>query len=626
MGLKESQNDDMIIGKKQQDNWYVKYEPKCLSQVAIHKRKLNDIVSEIKSILDGKSEHKIVLLTGPSGCSKSTVIKLIANELIPEYRKQNNNGFKNASKDACFTEYSTDDTTISPLYSFENFLESVKYLVGPNLQLILVEDLPNIFYPDIKLRFQNSLKKWINDDTRKNPPLVICLTECEIPALYDENSDFHRFTIEQKFISETVFDKEILNSPSVFRIRFNPINKTLITKVLKDIQSKEKLQLQKNDKLRGGKPLRAIQEIAGSCGDIRSAITNFQNWAMMPPHVNPAIHTRQEGVSYFHAVGKCVFGSQHANNDTGTMIDALIENYVSIHDPNLKLGVYENYHISKDLSISVASDILDIIGLSDIMGTSSNIANDEYCFRGVRERLKGGVDTESSHRKIKFPREWKMNKKRFSYRSEVDDFYLLNISKYKENFQKRDIDLYYSYYSPTIRKFQHFKKNYILSCLKSNPATSHNKIDSDIVTVDENTDYLDRLGGKIVGLDADSEMLKFENKYTDDSCMVFNKNKIFLSSSNFSSNKNEISKDLSADDDFDEFEIDKIIEDSDIEESGKEKTNNDHGIDTSKDGDEEDEDDYLIKMFSQAPSFQNDTMDQHMNSLSDSDIDILNNV
>lgn len=129
------------------------------------------------------AKHRILLLSGPSGCSKSTVIKELSKILVPKYR-QNSNGtsLRSTPNEHKVTEFRGDCIVndLPQMESFSEFLKGARYLVMSNLSLILIEDLPNVFHIDTRRRFQQLILQWLYSSEPLLPPLVICITECEI--------------------------------------------------------------------------------------------------------------------------------------------------------------------------------------------------------------------------------------------------------------------------------------------------------------------------------------------------------------------------------------------------------------------------------------------------------------
>lgn len=56
--------------------WYDKFSPKRVDDIALHKKKIEEVRYYLEGMVSGKSDERILLLSGPAGCSKSTCVKL----------------------------------------------------------------------------------------------------------------------------------------------------------------------------------------------------------------------------------------------------------------------------------------------------------------------------------------------------------------------------------------------------------------------------------------------------------------------------------------------------------------------------------------------------------------------
>lgn len=602
-------------------SWYVKYTPTTLNDVAIHKKKLADVETTLRAMLQFHPSCKILLLTGPSGCSKSTVAKLLASELIPQYRPRRLSLMQRSiakdkdtseNRSEYFTEYNSTDSTISPSNSFDHFLDNATYLNGPNLKIVFVEDLPNVFYDGIRSRFQLSLKKWLNNSTKTLPPLVISLTECEIPKFLEEEKNFAtNFSIDHKFIAETVFGNDILEHPKVKRIKFNPVNKTLVKKTLKGIAHYEKQTLVRNCKW-GKSTTDIIDRISTGGGDVRSAIASFQLWSEAgsnaPGHV---VALKQDTLSYFHAIGKIVYGSKESS-DNEDVVQSIQDKYLMVHDPVMKLGVFENFHLNKRVNLASATDILEALSVSDLISELKE--NTEYYLRATRYALGANKEARSTTNEsvMKFPRVFKQRKKLRDYSDARDDFARLSLLKYQEAYSKTNIDQHYGFYSPLIKKKLEFKKK----TLEAFNKVSKIQIPCPpaLAIIDPNTDYMERLGGEILGIQADSSVPEQKQD-------VFHQSKAAEYAKALGSHNNlEPLNDAVEDSDF------SIDDDSDYEQDVLPKEN--------FLAEDEDDDESLLQILSQyqsqkAPSQRQETVQSNSDSndsdLDDSDLEMLIN-
>ncbi|QHS72958.1 Rad24p [Saccharomyces paradoxus] len=483
------------------EQWQERFKPTCLEQVAIHKRKLKDVREALDAMFLPDAKHRILLLSGPSGCSKSTVIKELSKILVPKYRQKSNlMSLRGISNDHEVTEFRGDCIVndLPQMESFSEFLKGARYLVMSNLSLILIEDLPNVFHIDTRRRFQQLILQWLYSSEPLLPPLVICVTECEIP---ENDSNYRRFGIDYTFSAETIMSKEILMHSRLKRIKFNPINSTLLKKHLKLICVQNMKMLKEKNKW--NKRQEVIDFIARETGDIRSAITSLQFWATSSG--NLPISTRESTISYFHAIGKVIHGSHSTKNDND-MINNLFKNSNGLlSKQDFKLGILENYNTFNrgKFSISDASSIVDCLSECDTMNGLPE--PNEYSLREVRKIFRNISKEGHNHGTVYFPREWKVRKLQNSFKVQSEDWLNVNLYKYGAVHSFRNITMEFGYYAPLIRKFQSYKKKSMLYYLKNLPADSlelKQTMDkfSDLMKIENGIDMMDRIGGPIEAL------------------------------------------------------------------------------------------------------------------------------
>ncbi|KAM3161038.1 RAD24-like protein [Lachancea thermotolerans] len=490
------------------EEWYLKHRPRNLQDLALHKQKLQDVRDVLQAMISGKSEHRILLLTGPAGCSKSTSVHLLSEELVQNYREKTCTMFQMRESAApSVVEYDSNNYSLnsSKLDHFDDFLGQSMYKIGPNLTIILIEDFPNVFNPQTRNLFQQSLLRWLYSSQKALPPLVISLTECEIQST-ETTSSF--FSVDTQFICETVLGREVLSHPGVKRIKYNPINKTLLKKHLKNVCVKER------EAFFPGKWEKRevfIKKIIEHCGDIRSAISALQLWAESGAQSAFDIDTREQSVSYFHGLGKLLYGSKDTDSDNNTINDLMASTPLTQSD-NLKLGILENYNTfnRQEFPLSYAVDIVDSLSMSDTMynwTTAQSLSESlEFPYRAVRQQFSSLVVTNTktdppSHNRTVFPREGKVRNLVKKFVLEANDYMLVELNKYGNSHSFRDVVLCFAFYGPLIRKRLNFKRKALTHFLESVNDSSEQKSvvenNRDALMVNDATDVLDRIGGEM---------------------------------------------------------------------------------------------------------------------------------
>ncbi|CAI4038642.1 hypothetical protein SMKI_05G2570 [Saccharomyces mikatae IFO 1815] len=594
--------------------WHEKYKPTNLEQVAIHKKKLKDVREALDAMFLPDAKHRILLLSGPSGCSKSTVIKELSRVVVPKYRQKSNvTSLRRTSNNYDVTEFRGDCVVndLPQMENFSEFLKNARYLVMSNLSLILIEDLPNVFHMDTRRRFQQLILQWLYSPEPLLPPLVICITECEIPE-NDNNS--RTFGIDYTFNAETIMNKEILMHPRLKRIRFNPINSTLLKKQLQFICVENMTMLK--EKRKWSKRQEVINYIAHETGDIRSAITTLQFWAMSSNDL--LVPTRESTISYFHAIGKVIHGS-HSRKDDNDMFNDLFRNSNGLlSKEDFKLGILENYSTFNKgkFSISDASSIVDCLSECDTM--SSLPESNEYCLRKVRKTFCNITKESHNHGTVYFPREWKVRKLQNSFKVQAEDWLNVDLYKYNAVHSFKNIALEFGHYAPLIRKFQSYKKNSMLYYLRNLPTDSlelkqnMNKF-HDLMEIENDIDIMDRIGGPIDALSVENGLTPLidngnrNSDHTEDEKMERDK-RLRILIDRYEKNVMMVNDDLGYEE---AFLNDDPIVDSDSDD------NNNTGNDTfeKSDGDES-----LYVMLSQRQPRNAPAVSE---SLSDSDLEVL---
>uniref|UniRef100_A0A8C7Q517 RAD17 checkpoint clamp loader component n=1 Tax=Oncorhynchus mykiss TaxID=8022 RepID=A0A8C7Q517_ONCMY len=249
----------------QDEPWVDIHKPHSQAELAVHKKKIEEVEDWMRVHVDPKTGGAVLLLTGPSGCGKSATVQVLAQELgyrvqewsnpssLSEYRPSADhsrfNGFYGSSQTGLFQEFLLRANKYNRLQ-----MSGEGGASDSDRKLILVEDFPNQFYRqpgslhDILRRFVKTCRR----------PLLFIVSD----SLSGDSS------------SRLLFPKHIQEEQGVCNISFNPVAPTSMMKVLSRIVSVQAVKS-------GGKmcvPDKAALELlcSGSSGDIRSAINSLQ--------------------------------------------------------------------------------------------------------------------------------------------------------------------------------------------------------------------------------------------------------------------------------------------------------------------------------------------------------------
>lgn len=436
--------------------WIDKYEPKVASEICINPQKLKQVRDELSLMINGTSSTKLLVLTGPSGSSKSTSIKILANELITRNQVL---ALDLLAKWIEYFDTAVEGTNQSD--QFEEFLNDAKYKIGSNLSVVIIEELPNIFHGGTLAKFRSSIRNWVHS-TVNLPPLVLCLTEIEYPG---ENREYS-FNIENNLTIDTLLGRELASSFPVKVIKFNPIATRFLKKTINAVISGEQIFKQIPTTLTN----QFLDEMI-KIGDIRSMIFNLQMWtnylqqldikksietpsdSLIDPNKFTLNYQRENQIGLFHAIGKIIYCSSEfdhlpSHEQDYYSIERVLTTFNSTNFSLLNLSILENYSVYQDgaYPLEVASNIVDDLSINDLFVNFD--ANKEIGIRSTRINLRSLNGTLGSHKsKIKFPRHFKMVRQYKKTYSQIRNYH-----KYVDNLQSSfdKLNLVDGYYMPLI--------------------------------------------------------------------------------------------------------------------------------------------------------------------------------
>ncbi|XP_048451136.1 cell cycle checkpoint protein RAD17 isoform X4 [Rhincodon typus] len=417
--------------------WVDEYKPQNQSELAVHKKKIEEVESWLKAHTIERFPHQktgcslklltvtssfcdnmldkgvsILLLTGAAGTGKTATIQVLVKELGIHLLEWTNplseNQFKSHDEfKGCFNTEPGFRINISKSQSvlFEEFLlRANKYkklqMLGDRLEtdkkLILVEDIPNQFYREPSC-MHDILRRFVQV---ARCPLVFIISD----------------SVSQDSGHRLLFPKDIQEELGIANISFNPVAHTSMLRVLNRIASQE---ASKND----GKttvPDKTVLELLcrGSAGDIRSAINNLQFTSVKgcPLELNSAqnykgktlikagmssrgkhkeksskanekgggLHTigsKDQSLFLFRALGKIIYCKRELPNDLNL-------NPLPIHlseherDPLLihPEEVIENSHMSEELfNLYLHQNYLDFFSdIEDVVRASEYLSDADF--------------------------------------------------------------------------------------------------------------------------------------------------------------------------------------------------------------------------------------------------------
>ncbi|CAE6264627.1 unnamed protein product [Arabidopsis arenosa] len=401
---------------KNTDLWVDKYRPRTLEELAVHKKKLEEVKSWFEESFDFSKaglRNNVLLVTGQAGVGKSATIHLIASILgvtvyewnapIPtiwqEHVHNSSSGLKYTSK----------------LDEFENFVESTrKYGVMASSStegikapvVLLIDDLPLVNGRHACERLQNCLLLLVRST---QIPTVILITD------YDK-ADSSAQTARSMEDAQSSLERA-----GALKVAFNPITKNSIKKALQRICREEHCKVT---------TMEIDQMASASGGDIRHAITSLQLFSVKPdlnhtkiksprPGMDDSYHGneqtmysgldsgisscfgRDETLSLFHALGKFL----HNKRETDNVIVSDCSNSL-VHDEFARLPlkmdapekVLSQAHGQAGRVVDfLHENVLDFVSegaIEDAWCVSSYLADADLLLADLRGKMSGQNKTE----------------------------------------------------------------------------------------------------------------------------------------------------------------------------------------------------------------------------------------
>lgn len=405
-----------VSAPKNDLQWTDKYEPQIANDVCINPRKAKEIREVLFSMGNNQLDTRLLVLTGPSGCSKSTIIKCLAKELV-QHRLQAKFEPRRAENTGVVEYLESELLDVAQPNQFSDFLDGCRYRVDSNFAVVLIEELPNVFHPETLAAFRRKISEWIYSDDTNLPPVVLCLTEVELTS---ENRSRGYYNIENNLTMETLLGTDLCKRATAAgrmkRIRMLPVAKTFLKKTLNRIAEKERLRIP-------AKLADKVYQPMYESGDVRSLICNIQFWALLPLFMKETALVRENHITLFHAVGKVIHSSsKFAELDDDKSDQLSIQNVVDGYSNIglLHLAMLENYAIYNGLQfdIAVAARLVDKLSINDTFPEEAQ----DYGLRAVRSELRLVQEMPGRTQPMKFPRHFKMVKEANKVQREVHDY------------------------------------------------------------------------------------------------------------------------------------------------------------------------------------------------------------
>lgn len=438
------------VSEIDQRPWTDRFAPINLDELAVHKKKVQNVHNWLESVLRGKDSKSLLILRGPAGSGKTTTLHLVAKELGANIHEWRNSGQFGSAADGYQSVTTQFDEFVARAEIFGTLcLDGIKDEISrisqtapsnDRKEVILVEEFPNTFSRSSSTlqSFRSSVLQFLTTHTPSvgnlfsNPrsqvgnviPIVMIISETLLSTSTAAADSFTAFRL---------LGAEILSHPGVSVIDFNPIAPTFMTKALELVLRKESRKTGRR-KAPGPAVLKHLSEL----GDVRSAISSleflclrgdeFEGWTGKVMFSKPKgglhkptpsklesetlemVTQRESTLGIFHSVGKVVYNKRELPKATDTPppqppshfpqhvrlklsevdVESLL-NELGTDIQTFVAALHENYVLS--CGSITAEDTLDTVnGCMDSLSDSDILCPDRIT-NGIRRGLQGsGMD------------------------------------------------------------------------------------------------------------------------------------------------------------------------------------------------------------------------------------------
>ena len=445
--------------------WTDQYGPVNIGEIAVHKKKVQDVCEWLTKTTTGKERKRLLVLKGGAGTGKTATVKLLSQQLglkLTEWRNPDLAGGLDgyASIASQFEDFIARTSVFGTLSFDEAKLENASSSEpAVDKHLILVEEFPNTFSKSSSTlqSFRRAVTQYLstatlsidspfsksNTSTSPVVPVVMIISETLLSTT-TASAD--------SFTAHRLLGPEILNHPGTTVMEFNRIAPTFMSKALDLVLRKEATR---SGRTFGPGP--AVLKHLSETGDVRSAISALEffclhqggadewsgrihNGKAKKPKIDAALTSmerqslqmitqRESTLGIFHAVGKVVYNKREVPSATDTpppqppsyfpqharpkASEVNIESLINELGTDISIfiaALHENYVLScggltEEDTLDTVNGCIDSLSDSDLLSPDrfSN-GHSRYSFRGttIDSLRQDEISFETSVRGILF--------------------------------------------------------------------------------------------------------------------------------------------------------------------------------------------------------------------------------
>jgi cell cycle checkpoint protein len=297
--------------QREEQLWIDKYAPKCTNELCVAPKK----ITEVEVWLKDTSECKLLILIGSPGIGKSTMIKVIAQNLNMNVLEWTDNTHTDHISWNSDKSFGYEGQTAA----FRDFLDTAVFQYNSvkdgdecSGSIVLIDEVPYMHNPKKEAEFRVVMTTY--------------LMKTQVPTVFIFSNVYegkHKPEDLERYI-----DTKLLYSPFVKILQINAVTKPKMKSCLKNIMKKERISstiISAMDKY--------IEELhSTSEGDIRHAIMQLQfrlksHTRSKSPDLLNFSH-RDTKFSTFHALGKLLYAKRIQEHE----MDPSLGKEVSFHE------------------------------------------------------------------------------------------------------------------------------------------------------------------------------------------------------------------------------------------------------------------------------------------------------
>ena len=344
--------------------WSERYKPNSEQELAVNKKKVEEIRNWLLNCLSREQPSKILLLDGPSGSGKTACLLVIAAELGVEIKEWINPLTEDFQESQPQQRWLSLNSSVHN--KFRDFLlRANRYgslaltkdtLPCQGQSIVVVEDMPNVYYYD-KNKLHDTLKQF---HSIARWPVVFIMSDTQ-----DDRTSTH-----------TLFPKGLQSELSITNISLNAATTTSLVKNAHRIQCALEAQGMGDIMFPDKRTLDLI--IADSAGDIRNCVNSLEfactraiapQKSKIPKGLKPpkrkadkstkrSKSDKEQSVSssgrdaslfFFHALGKVLYCKRDPDASDQKLLPRHLQSHQRQHLTSIPEKIYEATHISADM-------------------------------------------------------------------------------------------------------------------------------------------------------------------------------------------------------------------------------------------------------------------------------------